>query len=161
MKIVEINEIKDIDILLSIMMTYQKSEKQLQVSKKQLTIELSEAGDNRLIYIGYLDGKAVAMIQLILNNADNNPEYANGRDICHVHNLQVRSDHQKQGIGWKMMDFIEDQAKKLGKSIITLGVDGDNERAIKMYKNREYQIFKKGEGRTPDEFCYDMSKKIV
>ena len=34
-----------------------------------------------------------------------------------------------------MMDFIEDKAMRLGKNIITLGVDGDNDRAIKMYKN--------------------------
>ncbi len=160
MKIVELNNNSDLDLLVAIAETYKKTDDELKAIIKELKHDLSEAGDNRIISIAYEEDKVVAMIQLILNKADNDPELADGKNICHVHNLQVRSDHQKQGIGWKMMDFIEEQAKQLGKKVITLGVDGDNHRAIKMYKNRDYKIFKEGEGRTPEEFGYSMRKDL-
>ncbi len=100
------------------------------------------------------------LIQIVLQNADNDPELANSNDICHIHNLQVRKDCQHQGIGRKMMEYVEGHAKELGKKILTLGVDGDNSRAITLYKKRCYHIFKEEAGRTVDEKLYLMKKEI-
>jgi len=65
-----------------------------------------------------------------LRAADNDLEQTNGKDIVSVHNLQVRSELQGQGIGRKMMAFIEEKARELGNKTITLGVDNTNSRAI-------------------------------
>ena len=159
MKIVEIDN-NSIELLLSIVKSYQLSDEQLQYSTIQLTKELQEIGDNRFIYIATSDDKSVAMIQLVLKNADNDPELANGKEICHLHNLQVIKNYQNQGIGRMMMDYVETQAKQLEKKIITLGVDGDNARAIKLYKNRSYITFKQEPGRTVDEVLYYMRKDL-
>ena len=158
MKIIEITESKDIDLMLSIVKTYPRTNEEMKATQEQLTKELSEAGDNRHLFIGYKDNVSVAMIQIILKNADNDPDLANGKDIAHVHNLQVRQELQGNGIGRDMMDFIEDRARELGKIILTLGVDDTNERAIKMYKNRGYETFKTEPGRFPGEFGYCMKK---
>ncbi len=160
MKIIEIRDIDDVNELIKIASTYPKTQEESLAVEKQLQIELSEAGDNRHIYVCYDNDVCVAMIQLILKNADNDPEYANGKDIAHVHNLQVRKDRQNEGIGKLMMDYIEDKAKEMGKRVLTLGVDSDNERAIKLYKNRDYKIFRKDKGRTPDEWGYAMKKEL-
>lgn len=159
MKIVEISS-KTIEPLRSIVESYKLSNEQLQYSIKQLTKEIQEIGDNRIIYIATSEDKTVAMIQLVLKTADNDPELANGKEICHLHNLQVRKEFQQNGIGRMMMDHVETQARHLGKKIITLGVDGDNTRVIKLYKNRSYTIFKQEPGRTVDEVLYYMRKDL-
>jgi ribosomal protein S18 acetylase RimI-like enzyme len=145
---------------MSIVETYQKTAEQLEASRKQLLKEISELGDNRLIFVGREDDVIVAMIQIILKNADNDPDYANGKEIAHVHNLQVRNDRQGEGFGCDMMDFIEDKAREMGKRILTLGVDGVNERAINLYKRLGYEVFKEGPGQFPGETGYSMRKKL-
>ena len=150
----------ELDLLLSIADSYFKTSEQSDNIKKQLSSELAEIEDNRIIFIATNDDEAVAMVQLILKNADNDLELANSNEICHVHNLQVRKDFQRQGIGRKMMEYVEDHAKKLGKKIITLGVDGNNSRAITLYKKRGYKVFKEEEGRTAEEKLYLMKKEL-
>ncbi len=140
--------------------TSHNNDEQLQIVSTQLQKEFEEIGSNRIIFVALNNEEAVAMVQLVLKNADNNLELANGNEICHVHNLQVRKDLQRQGIGRELMTHVEKQATLLKKKIITLGVDGDNERAIKLYKNRNYKIFKTEEGRTPDEVLYLMKKEL-
>lgn len=160
MKIIELTNLNEVDVLIEIASTYPKTQEELLAIKKELQKDLSEAGDNRHIYVCYDNDVCVAMIQLILKNADNDPEYANGKDIAHVHNLQVRKDRQSECIGKLIMDYIENKAKEMGKKVLTLGVDGDNDRAIKLYKNRNYEIFRKDKGRTPDEWGYAMKKEL-
>lgn len=160
MRINKIANTCEIDSLLSIVETYSKTTEQLKLSKKQLLEELSETGDNRLIFVGLKDDVIVAMIQIILKNADNNPDLANGKDIAHVHNLQVRNDLQGQGIGQEMMAFAEDKARQMGNKILTLGVDDWNERAINFYKKLGYEVFKEAPGRSPEETCSLMRKSL-
>ncbi|MBN1211548.1 MAG: GNAT family N-acetyltransferase [candidate division Zixibacteria bacterium] len=160
MRIIEITESKDLDLMLSIVKTYPRTDKEMESTEKQLNKELSEAGGNRHLYVGYKNDICVAMIQLILKNADNDPDLADSKKIAHVHNLQVRQDLQGNGIGRTMMDFIEDKAREMGIKVLTLGVDDVNKRAIKMYKNRGYETFKTEPGRYPGEFGYCMKKTL-
>ncbi|MCP4566450.1 MAG: GNAT family N-acetyltransferase [FCB group bacterium] len=160
MRYEEITHLDYIDELLSIAETYPRTDAELKQVRKQLLNELAEAGHNRYIYIGYLEEKAVAMVQIIINNADNDPDLANGEDVAHAHNLQVRNELQGQGIGKQMMAFIEDKAREMGKETLTLGVDDINERAIRLYKNIGYQVFKVEEGRTAEEKCFIMKKSL-
>ncbi len=160
MKISEVTSLEDIESLMSIVATYVKNAGYLEVSRTQLLRELGEVHGNRNIYIATENGMVVAMVQLILNNADNDPELANGINIAHAHNLQVRSELQGRGIGRKMMEFVEEKAQVLGKTTLTLGVDDGNDRAIELYKRLGYRVFKEGPGRTPEEKGFDMKKSL-
>ncbi|MBU0982733.1 MAG: GNAT family N-acetyltransferase [candidate division Zixibacteria bacterium] len=152
----EVTQPSTVEDLISIAATYQRSADQLATLRRQLTKELSEAGYNRFLYVGYEDDRAVGMIQIIVRNADNDPELADGDAIAHLHNMQVRKDCQKRGLGTQLMDFVEDTARKMGKQVLTLGVDDINERAVKLYQNRGYTIFKTEPGRVPEEKCFCM-----
>ena len=160
MKISEVTNLEAIELLLSVVETYVKDTEHLETSRKQLLQELNEAQDNRHIYIAQEGDVVVAMIQLILTNADNDPEFANGRDIAHAHNLQVRSEFQGRGIGLQMMEFVEEKARAMGKTSLTLGVDDGNERAIGLYKKLGYKVFKDEPGRTSDERVLCMRKTL-
>jgi ribosomal protein S18 acetylase RimI-like enzyme len=158
MKIKEITNPNNINALVAIVASYKKNTGQLNHIRDQLTKELSQAGHHRHFFVGLEDDVIIAMIQLVLNHADNNPALADGAEIAHVHNLQVRSDLQKEGRGRKMMDFVEDKARQMGKKVITLGVDDINQRAIRLYQNRGYEIFSIESGRIPEEKCLLMKK---
>ncbi|MFH2048892.1 MAG: GNAT family N-acetyltransferase, partial [bacterium] len=105
--ITEISDLNDVDILVEIASSYPKTKEEMLSVKKQLLRELGEAGDNRHIFVGYQNEQAVAMVQLILKNADNDPELADGNQIAHLHNLQVRNEFQNQGFGKEMMVLVE------------------------------------------------------
>lgn len=159
MKIRELTE-DDIDLMVKIAATYAKDPEQLDGIRAQFSKELSELGANRHIYGAFIENKSVAMIQLVVNNADNDPEQADGKTIASTHNFQVHKSFQGQGIGAKMMSFIEDQARKLGKKTLTLGVDDVNSRAIELYLRLGYEQFKIAEGRVPEESCLVMKKQL-
>lgn len=160
MKINEVTNSDAVESLLSIVSTHINDAEHLAASKKQLLQELGEVQHNRHIYIAYENEIVVAMAQLVMKNADNDPELANGIDIAHVHNLQVRSELQGRGIGKRMMAYIEDKARALRKTTLTLGVDDTNERAIGLYHKLGYKQFKTEPGRTPDEECLVMKKSL-
>lgn len=156
MKFKEITRLDYIDDLLSIAETHSKTAEESAAVRKQLRGEITEAGKNRHIYVGLRDEAVVAMVQIIIKNADNDPDLANGDDIAHIHNLRVRKELQGMGIGKRMMAFVEDKAGEMGKTTLTLGVDDTNERAIKLYGKIGYKVFKIGEGRVPEEKCLIM-----
>jgi len=160
MPIREITDTAAIDSLVAIVATYDGNSEKLAEVKKQLLKELSLAGIGRRFYIFEKDDTIAAMIQLVLDHAENDPELADGREIAHVHNLQVRKELQRRGIGRGLMEFVEKAARGMGKKVLTLGVDDGNERAIKLYKKLGYETFKIEPGRTADEKCFVMRKTL-
>ncbi|HLE11847.1 MAG TPA: GNAT family N-acetyltransferase [Bacteriovoracaceae bacterium] len=122
--------------------------------------ELKEAEDNRMIFVGKEHNLTLVMVQLILNNADNDPELANSTNIAHIHNLRVRMDFHRQGIARKTMTFVEQISKELGKTILTLGVDDFNTSAVLLYEILGYTVFKTEPGRNPNETLLLMRKYI-
>jgi len=160
MEIREITDNQEIDSLLALTLTYPYAKDQESLLREQLFRELSEIGDNRYIFAGSEDGVLVAMIQLVIKNADNDPDLANSRDVAHVHALWVRHDRQGQGIGRQMMAYLEDKARQMGKRVLTLGVDDINARAIRLYEGIGYEVIKAVDGRTPEEKCLIMIKPL-
>ena len=59
-----------------------------------------------------------------------------------------------------MMAYIEDKARNMGITTLTLGVDDSNERAIDLYKKLGYEVFKVEPGRIPEEKCLAMRKSL-
>lgn len=122
--------------------------------------ELKEIGTNRVVLVGTFEHLPIATVQLILQNADNNPELANGRDIAHVHGLWVRKDFQRRGFAIKMMVRCEVLAKERGITLLTLGVNDYNEGAIALYKKLGYSTFSEAVGRTSQKRLFLMRKQI-
>ena len=105
-------------------------------------------GDNRILY--FLEEVVpVAVVQLILINANNDLELANGKDIAHIHALQVSKIHHRQGHGLRLMQLLELEAILLGVNTLTLGVSSDNEKGLNLYKKLNYSLMKTLDGRTP------------
>jgi len=156
----EITDIRDVGLLLSIVETYSYPVEEMEIIKTQMLAELSEAGDNRHMFVGLEDDAVVAFIEIILKNADNDPDLANGREVAHLHNLRVRNDLQGTGIGRQMIAFAEDRARQMGKLSLTLGVDDSHGRAVSLYKQLGYVVFKEVPGRFPDEKGLMMRKQL-
>ena len=150
----------EIFLLVDIASTHLISDIEKSNSKKRLLRELDEIDDNRDIYIKLDNKKPIAMIQLIYKNADNDTELANGLDIAHIHDLEVRKELQGLGIGREMVRFIEEVARKQKIKTLTLGVDSTNSRAIKLYESMGYNKFKEEDGRTPKEKLYLLNKTL-
>lgn len=102
----------------------------------------------------------VGMVQLIIKIADGDPSLANGKDIAHVHALQISKHHHRKGYGYRLIKLLENEAKSQGVVKLTLGVDGDNEEALSLYRKLDYSILKMTEGRTPEEKLYYMQKNL-
>lgn len=151
---------KDIYLLTDIAYSILSSEKDHRNSKERLLRELDELGNNRDFFVKIKNKKPLAMIQLIYRNADNDPELANGTNIAHIHDLEVRKEMQNQGIGREVVKFIELYAKEHKITILTLGVDSFNIIAIKLYESMGYIKFKEEEGRTADEKLYLLKKEL-
>lgn len=72
--------------------------------------------------------------------------------------IVVSDDHQKKGIGTKLMDVLETWAKELGYKAIFLTIFIDNEQGIHFYRERGYRVEKTvlRKGRP----CYAMRKYL-
>lgn len=148
----------DIDKVMRIVATFGANEENLIKIKDYILKELSELGNNRILYLLEKEFEPIGMVQLILRNADNDPVLANGKDIAHIHSLQISKNQHRNGYGFNLMELLEDEAKKIGISKLTLGVDSDNEKAINLYRKLNYTLVKKQEGRTPEVHLYYMEK---
>jgi ribosomal protein S18 acetylase RimI-like enzyme len=159
LKITSSKNPNDIDKVMSIVATFGANEENIIKIRDYIKNELTELTDNRILY--FLEGiEPVAMVQLILKNADNRPELANGFDIAHIHALQVSKIHHRQGYGLKLMQLLEIEALALGVNTLTLGVDSDNEKALNLYRKLNYSLMKTLEGRTPEVQLHYLQKKL-
>ena len=62
------------------------------------------------VYVFEEDGRVVAYVIILVE-----------QDAIKLDNIDVTSAYQRRGIGKTMVGFVEDLAKKLGKSYVTLG----------------------------------------
>lgn len=58
---------------------------------------------------------------------------------CIIHRLCIDPEYQNHGLGKKIMQHIEEQAKKMGYESIRLDVFTENPRALALYKNSGYE----------------------
>ncbi|MBI2566756.1 MAG: GNAT family N-acetyltransferase [Candidatus Schekmanbacteria bacterium] len=151
----------DIGLFLEVFLTYSPSERELNEASALLESELAELGTNRLAFIAFESAAPIAVVQLLLANADGDPELADGHSVAHVHHLRVSWQRKKQGMGRAMMRQVETEAREMGFRRITLGVDGDNVDAIRFYEHIGYDILKQCRGRAPDEVLYYFKKDLA
>lgn len=106
-------------------------------------IEKAEKGD-RIVYGIESDGKIVGTVQLVFK--DEKEFYAEGKVRAHLHHARVVEELRGKGIGAKLMREAENEARKRGFKEITLGVDEDNQQAIKLYERLGYKEFIREKG---------------
>ena len=151
--------VEDLPIFLALVRSDAPEPHELSASEQVLRAEFAEVGDNRLIYFAFDRDEPVAGAQLILEQADNDPELANGRHVAHVHHLRVARDRRRQGIGRWLMTRLEQEARRLGFAKLTLGVDGWNEPAIAFYDALGYRLLKEVSV-PPDARCLYLYKPL-
>lgn len=106
------------------------------------------------------DGKCAGVVTL---NRESDQEYESvnwsdttGKFLV-VHRLAVHPFYQKQGIASRLMDFVEDYARKNNFSSIRLDAYSGNTNALEFYIKRTY--IKRGEvyfsGRALPFFCFE------
>lgn len=159
-EIVHFNDQIRVEDLLEIRTSYPMVNTKIETVLSRYTIELKQI-DNRIFFLGFCkENSPFGYVQLIIQNADCDPELANGVELAHIHDLRIKKDLQGQGLGQGLVKYLEAYARLKGKKILTLGVDNWNSRAISFYKNLGYSEFKQQPGRTEEEFVIYMKKKI-
>lgn len=151
----------DIDKAMKIVATFGGNEDDLKRIKVYIEKEFRELGDNRILYFLEKDSEIVGMVQLILKNADGDSDLANGKDIAHVHALQIPKNQHRKGHAYRLMLLLEEEAKNQGLKELTLGVDASNEKAQGLYKKLGYSLLRITEGRSPDEKLFYLHKILV
>ena len=113
------------------------------------------------LYVGKIEGKAAGAYVL---NQECDDEYQNGMwlypdaNYYVIHRLCVSSHFQKQGIGTRTVQHIEEQAKNMGAETIRLDAFTLNPHALNLYEKLGYREvgianFRKGK-------FYLMEKKL-
>ena len=161
MNIFELNINQNLEFIETILKPFDFEESKRDIIFNNFRNELKEIGENRVFYVGEVDTSPVSTGQMVLKNAHNAPQLANGIDIAHVHNLWTKKDCQRMGYAKLLMEHLEKNAIKRGVKILTLGVDDFNQAAISLYKKLGYSTFKEELGRTPEEKLFLMRKFLI
>lgn len=159
-KLVKSTDINDLEKAMRIVATFGGNEENLIKIKAYIANELSELGSNRILFFLEKDNEILGMVQLILKKADGDPELANGKDIAHVHALQISKHQHRKGYGYRLMQLLEQEVKSLDIVKLTLGVDGDNEKALCLYRKLGYSLLKATVGRTAGKELFYMQKNL-
>ncbi|MBI9051949.1 MAG: GNAT family N-acetyltransferase [Anaerolineaceae bacterium] len=67
-------------------------------------------------------------------------ELADGITRAYLYSFRVKPKYRRLGIGKTLLDYCENDLIKRNIRFVTLNVSKDNELAIKLYKNRGYEI---------------------
>jgi len=100
----------------------------------------SMAAGRSIVYVLEVDDEPAASGALVLRSED--PELADGETSALVSNLIVNSNHQSHGLGTRMLEHLEREARKRGFSRISIGVDLPNVRARSLYERHGYTRLK-------------------
>jgi ribosomal protein S18 acetylase RimI-like enzyme len=158
--IVEAKGTSDLADMMGVAGSYAESDRDLNRTRDAITKELRECGSNRRVFLAHESARPIAFVELVLYRADNDPELADGQQVAHVHNLQVRKDAQGRGIGTALMCYLEKKARQMGKTKLTLGVDVGNARARRLYKWLGWQHMKDLRGPNGEDYGVYLYKAI-
>ena len=96
------------------------------------------AAGNRTAYALYLKGKIIAECHLVFDN----PAYGTvpGRRV-YFSRMFTKKAFRCQGYGMKMAQFILSLAKEQGYEEIALGVNCDNDTAVRLYQKLGFSVY--------------------
>ena len=123
---------------------------------KKLFIEKMNSG-NCFFYAIVVLNKTLGRIILFTDLDDK--DLADGKSVCYFSNLWVHPKLRGQKIGSKLVHYVEKQARKKGFEYLTLGVYGDNEKNMSIYKHLGFDIFVKN--KTSDILIKNKSGEYI
>ena len=85
----------------------------------------------RTTYIYRIDGDYIGEISIVTDAGD--PQYTIPDRRLYVSRLIVKDEYRRQGIGKKLVDFIIRKAQQEGYRELSIGVDLDNDPALRLY----------------------------
>ena len=85
----------------------------------------------RTTYIYRIDGDYIGEISIVTDAGD--PQYTIPDRRLYVSRLIVKDEYRRQGIGKKLVDFIIRKAQQEGFRELSVGVDLDNDPALRLY----------------------------
>ena len=88
-------------------------------------------------WLGWLGDHLVAYLKL---NFDQQPAFMLGESMVQVERIYIDPDYQGRGLGEKMLQLAEDQARQAHATWIWLSVWQKNPRAIRFYERCGYDI---------------------
>ena len=108
----------------------------------------------RITFIYKIGGEFIGEGSLVLNHES----YTIPNERIYLSRLIVKKEYRNSGIGTMITEFLIDKAKEWGYSEISLGVDSDNEAAIRLYEKMGFKIY----SHDKDEYgeFYKMLKKL-
>jgi ribosomal protein S18 acetylase RimI-like enzyme len=115
---------------------------QVELVERDAKKEFLEIGTSRIIWFAEVDSEVVGAVQLVLNSTQQ--DLADNKEIAMVHHFRVSKNYQKKGIGKKLYEALEQEAKDRGIKKLTLEVDKDNPYAQDIYKNWGYEYLREG-----------------
>ena len=87
---------------------------------------------NRIVYIYKINGEFIGEGALVFDTGDSDYTIPNKR--VYVSRMIVKKEYRNRGIGGEILTFLIEKAKSMGFSEITIGVDKDNENALRLYQ---------------------------
>lgn len=151
----------DLEKVVSVAKSFGGDDDDIKAIRAYIKNELEELGDNRILFLMNLhEHGTVGSVQLILKNANSDEDLANGKDVEHIYALQISKAFHRMGFAIKLMSKLELKAKEMGIRKLTLGVDGDNPKAISLYEKLGYLNLKIAEGRDRSPLLFYKYKKI-
>lgn len=95
----------------------------------------------RIIFVYEENEELLGEGALVLENSD--PDYTIPGKRAYVSHMIVREEYRSRGIGGAILDVIFREAEKLGLTELSIGVNVENEGALRLYRRKGFthQIF--------------------
>ncbi len=92
-----------------------------------------------LIWLAVLpNAKLIGQVFIQLNSE--RPEMADGKDRAYLYGFRIRPEYRSQGLGTRIMTFVEDDLRWRGYTRLTLNVAVDNPRARSLYSRLGFVV---------------------
>ena len=115
--------------------------------------------DTRIVYMGILDGKIITEATAIVSSKDTcmeNKDYLVDNGKAYLSAFRTNKEYENQGYFSKLYKFMENDLKKRGFKILTLGVEPKEVRNMQIYFKWGYTNYIK-----TDYEYYPSGEKIL
>ncbi len=106
----------------------------------------SVSRDNALIWIAELD-PAGLVGQLFVQLISGRRELADGLRRAYIYGFRVKPAYRDSGLGWRLLEHVENDLTRRGFQWVTLNVGQDNPDAQRFYRRHGYHVVSAEPGR--------------
>lgn len=92
-----------------------------------------------LIWLAFLP-EAGLIGQVFIQLDSERPEMADGKDRAYLYGFRIRPTYRSQGLGSRMLNFVQDDLRERGYTLLCLNVAIDNPRAQSLYTRLGFEV---------------------